>query len=248
MEGLAKITAKAYDKDDALQEGILILCKTQKEDKGWFLAEIDKIYSDEIVVSYYATPRPSLDNYEASSKEQRMEALGEACFRKTWYLRQGKNAGKATNKAPFPLNPELRLWTGKLPLTEREELILAIGITLDHKGLLSKGSLLVASQLDIGHEAAETVEDQEEQLADLRIANSLFCYAEATLCNCSRCKDKLTQTRNNTKKRKQDATPSQINRAASYQNKQRSYSDQAETQPDRMSTREEATPRAPLAT
>ena len=29
MEGLAKIIAKAYDKDDALQEGILILCKTQ---------------------------------------------------------------------------------------------------------------------------------------------------------------------------------------------------------------------------
>jgi hypothetical protein len=46
----------------------------------------------------------------------------------------------ATNKAPFPQNPELRLWKGKLLLTEREDLILAIGITLDHKGLLSKGS------------------------------------------------------------------------------------------------------------
>ncbi len=53
MEGLAKITAKAYDKDDALQEGILILCKTQKEDKAWYLAEIDKIYPDEIEVTYY---------------------------------------------------------------------------------------------------------------------------------------------------------------------------------------------------
>ena len=133
----------------------------------------------------------------------------------------------------------MRLWKGKLPLAECKDLILAIGITLDPKGLLSKGSLQLASQLDISHEAAETVEDQEEQLADLRIANSLFCYAEATLCNCSRCKDKLTQTRKNTKKRKQDATPSQINRAASYLNKQRSYRDQAETQPDRMSTREE---------
>ena len=207
MEGLVKIIAKAYDKDDALQEGILILCKTQKEDKGWYLAEIDKIYPDEIEVTYYATPRPSLDNYETSSKEQRMEALGEACFRKTWYIRQGKNAGMATNKAPFPQNPDLRLWKGKLQLTEREDLILAIGITLDHKGLLSKGSLQLASQLDISHEAAETVEDKEEQLADLRIANSLFCYAETMLCNCSRCRNKLTQTRNNTKKRKQRRDP-----------------------------------------
>ena len=207
MEGLVKIIAKAYDKDDALQEGILILCKTQKEDKGWYLAEIDKIYPDEIEVTYYATPRPGLDNYETSSKEQRMEALGEACFRKTWYIRQGKNAGMATNKAPFPQNPELRLWKGKLPLAECEDLILAIGITLDPKGLLSKGSLQLASQLDISHEAAETVEDKEEQLADLRLANSLFCYAEARLCNCSRCKSKLTQTRNNTKKRKQRRDP-----------------------------------------
>ncbi len=139
MEGLAEIIAKAYDKDDALQEGILILW-TQKEDKGWYLVEIDKIYPDEIEVTYYATPRPSLGDYETSPKEQRMEALGEACFfRKTWYIRQGKNAGMATNKAPFSRNPELRLWKGKLPLTEREDLILAIGITLDHKGLLSKG-------------------------------------------------------------------------------------------------------------
>ncbi len=137
-----------------------------------------------------------------------MEALGEACFRRTWYIRQGKNASMATNKAPFPLNPELRLWKGKLPLTEREDLILAIGITLDRKGLLSKGSLTLASQLDISHETAETVKDKEEQLADLRIANSLFCYAETMLCNCSRCRSKLTQTRNTTKKRKHDATPS----------------------------------------
>ncbi len=95
MEGLARINAIAYNKDDALQ------------DKGWYLAEIDKIYPGEIEVTYYATPRPSLDNYETSSNEQRMEALGEACFRKTLHIRQGKNAGMTTNKAPFSQNAEL---------------------------------------------------------------------------------------------------------------------------------------------
>jgi hypothetical protein len=51
--------------------------------------EIDKIYSDpdEIEVTYFSTPRPSLDNYETSSKDQRLETLSEACFRKTWYIR-----------------------------------------------------------------------------------------------------------------------------------------------------------------
>jgi hypothetical protein len=85
MEGLARSSAKAYSKSDPLQEGILILCKTEKNDKGWYLAEIDKIYPDEIEVTYFSTPGPSLENYETSSKDQRLETLSEACFRKTWY-------------------------------------------------------------------------------------------------------------------------------------------------------------------
>jgi hypothetical protein len=179
MEGLAKTNAKAYDKGDPLFEGDLILCKTDKQDKAWYLAEIDKIYPDEIEVTYYSTPRPNLENYETGSKDQRMETLAEARFRKTWYIRQGKNAGMGTCQPPFPNNPELRLWKGKLPLTEAEDLKLAIGITIDPRGFLSKSSLQLASQLDAGHEALETVEDKEERLADLRLANSLFCYAKA---------------------------------------------------------------------
>ena len=105
-------------------------------------------------LTYFSTPRPSLDNYESSSKDQRLETLSEACFRKTGFIRQGKNAGMGTCQAPFPNNPELRLWKGKLPLTEAEDLILAIGITIDPRGFLSKSSLQLASQLDAGHEAS----------------------------------------------------------------------------------------------
>jgi hypothetical protein len=107
-----------------------------------------------------------------------------------------------TRKAPFPQNPEQRLWNGKLPLAEAEDLILAVGITLDPTGLLSKGSLQLASNLDVGYEALETVEDKEEQLAELRIANALFCYAETKLCDCTRCRKTLTKKDNKTKKRK----------------------------------------------
>ena len=202
MEGLAKTNAKAYSKGEPLLEGDLILCKTEKQDKAWYLAEIDKIYPDEIEVTYYSTPRPNLESYETGSKEQRMETLAEARFRKTWYIRQGKNAGMGTRKAPFPQNPEQRLWNGKLPLAEAEDLILAVGITLDPTGLLSKGSLQLASNLDVGYEALETVEDKEEQLAELRLANALFCYAETKLCDCARCRKTLTKKDNKTKKRK----------------------------------------------
>ncbi len=46
----------------------------------------------------------------------------------------GKNVGKATLIAPFPRNPELRLWTGKLPKTELDDLILATDIILSPQG------------------------------------------------------------------------------------------------------------------
>jgi hypothetical protein len=102
MEGLVRSSAKVYSKSDPLQEGILILCKTEKNDKGWYLAEIDKIYPDEIEVTYFSTPRPGLDNYEASSKDQRLETLSEACFRKTWFIRQGKMREWVPVKPRFP--------------------------------------------------------------------------------------------------------------------------------------------------
>ncbi len=36
-----------------LQEEELILCTTNKDDKVWYLAEVHKIYPDEIEVIYY---------------------------------------------------------------------------------------------------------------------------------------------------------------------------------------------------
>ena len=103
---------KLHTKGAKLHEEDLILCKTDITDTEWYLAEISKIYSDEI----------------EQSIQQKSENLRSARFRKTWFIRDGKNAGKGTIKAPFPSNPELRLWTGRLPKSELNELILANSI------------------------------------------------------------------------------------------------------------------------
>ena len=92
--------------------------------------------------------------------------------------------------------------------------------------LLFKSSLQLASQLDAGHEALETVEDKEERLADLRLANSLFCYAEAKLCDCARCRKKLTHKDNKTKKRKQKRPDPVAKQGSILSKRQRSYRDQ----------------------
>jgi hypothetical protein len=176
-----------YNKQKPLQEEDIILCKTEKEDTSWFLAEVNRIFPDEVEVVYYTTPKPLMEGYSTATLHERIDDLLKARFRKTWYVYSGKNAGKGTLKPPFPYNPKLRLWTGKLPTSEIDDLVLATGMTLDPQGYLNKDSATIAGQLTIGHDSTATVDDEEEPLEQLRFANSLFTYAQCTLCECSRC-------------------------------------------------------------
>ncbi len=128
-----------------LQEEELILCKTEKGNQTWSLAEVHKIYPEEIEVIYYTTPWQQLEEYNSATPEQRQGHLSQYRFQKTWFIRTGTNAGKGTLMPPFPKNSLLRLWTGKLPMNEFEDLILAIGIKLDANGYLTKESRIIDS-------------------------------------------------------------------------------------------------------
>ena len=77
----------------------------------------------------------------------------KARFRKTWFVYAGKNAGKGTLKPPFPYNPKLRLWTGKLPANEVDDLVLATGMNLDPQGYFSRETAAIAVQLNIGYDS-----------------------------------------------------------------------------------------------
>jgi hypothetical protein len=171
-----------------LREEELILCKTDRADKAWSLAEVHKIYPDEIEVIYYTTPRKQLDDYETATHVLRQECLSQSRFRKTWFIRAGTNAGKGTLNPPFPSNPLLRLWTGKLPTNELDDLILATGIKLEPNGYLNEESRKIASHVTISHEAINTIEDEEDIRAQLLNSNAMYAYAELPLCNCRRCR------------------------------------------------------------
>ena len=73
-------------------------------------------------------------------------------------------------------------------MNEFEDLILATGIKLDVNGYLSKESRIIALQVVIPHEAINTVEDEQEIQAKLKISNAMFTYAELQACNCRRCR------------------------------------------------------------
>jgi len=170
-----------------IREEDLILCKTELTDTEWYLAEIDKIYANEIEVIYYTTPANTAENFIDQSIEQRYENLRTARFKKTWIIRDGKNAGKGTIKAPFPSNPELRVWKGRLPKSELQQLILTDNIILSPQGCLSKDSIDIAIKLAIPFGSIQTIEDEDEHLRSLQQANALFTYAERTMCTCAQC-------------------------------------------------------------
>ena len=143
---------------------------------------------------YYTTPRKQLDDYETATYGERQERLSQSRFRKTWFIRTGTNAGKGTLSPPFPKNPLVRLWTGKLPTNELDDLILATGIKLEPNGYLTEESRKIASNVKISHEAINTIEDEEGLQAQLQYSNAMFAYAELPLCNCRRCRKMWTKT------------------------------------------------------
>ena len=52
-----------------LHEEDLILCKTDLTDTEWYLAEINKIYSDEVEIIFFTTPIKVVENYIEQSME-----------------------------------------------------------------------------------------------------------------------------------------------------------------------------------
>ncbi len=53
-------------------------------DTEWYVAEINKIYSDETEIIYFTTPIKVVENFIEQSIEQKSENLRSARFRKTW--------------------------------------------------------------------------------------------------------------------------------------------------------------------
>jgi hypothetical protein len=47
-----------HTRKQPLREEDIILCKAEKDDTSWCLAEVNRIFPDEVEVVYYTTPKP----------------------------------------------------------------------------------------------------------------------------------------------------------------------------------------------
>ena len=174
-----------------LREGEIIITKDSHDSTEWYVAEIFKVLPTKIIVKYFATPTPQVENLEGASPEDIKKRLRQAHFRRTWFFRSGANVGKGTVNPPFPNNPDLRVWSGPLPNKELGAALLVRGVGLTAAGKLTSKSLELASQLSIPHAVTLTVEDEEtpetpETYLNLD-GNDFFELTTATACFCKSC-------------------------------------------------------------
>ena len=200
------IKPSKHSKNLELREGELLIMLDEDEDK-WYLAEITKKYQDRVQVNYYSTPTQMLDNYATSSPEKRRERISQAHFRKTWFVYAGKDAGKGTLQAPFPTNPETRVWEGSIPKEDYEKCLLIRNAHITASGKLHKETLDLVIKLKCSHGTTLTVQDKNpdstlsnlfttehfENLQVEQIEQQLFNYSQTTLCHCTECEKELTQ-------------------------------------------------------
>ncbi len=97
---------KPHVNGDEIREEDLILCKTELTDTKRYLAEINKIYSDETEFVYFTTPAKSAENYIDQSIDQRCEKSQKCTFQKNV---ETAKMPKGTLKVPFQSNPELQI-------------------------------------------------------------------------------------------------------------------------------------------
>ena len=126
----------------ALREGEMIICL---DHDNWYLAEVNAVYPDKARVRYYSTPTPPLDSYGDTLIPERVKRLQQVRFRKTWFFRDGPNAGKGTVSPPFPDNPDLRVWDGDIPASAYSKELLIRNVRLSGEGSLDSASVQLAA-------------------------------------------------------------------------------------------------------
>ena len=155
---------RRYKKDEGPPtEGEIIICNESPKEHGWFVAEVTRRKPNEVDIKYLSTFTPPLEDHDNETLDNKVERISKARFRRTWFIRQGKNAGKATIKPPYPNNEDLRAWTGRIPHNEMNESVLVRGVKISPEGQLSTETIKLAAELNTPHEKTEAIEDGKEK-------------------------------------------------------------------------------------
>jgi transposase InsO family protein len=174
-----------------LKEGELVITKDSPDSTDWYVAEVYKVLPDYVQVKYFSTRTPALEDLTDKRSEQRIQRLKQVHFRRTWFFRSGKNAGKGSVNPPYPNNEDLRVWEGPLPNNELSDVLLVRRVGLTAAGKLTNESLKLVAQLELPHAVTPTVEDEEVPKDPSTFytldTNHVFDVTTVRFCGCATC-------------------------------------------------------------
>jgi hypothetical protein len=133
----------------AFREGEFILTKDDKNATDWYCAEVSQVLPDRIKVNYYTTVAAPLEDYSTQTQSAKTKRLNDTSFLRTWCLRA--DGRKPTTLPPTGNRLIEDVYSGKIPLSETNQHVLARDVRLNAHGTLDAPSLRLAANLPLPH-------------------------------------------------------------------------------------------------
>jgi hypothetical protein len=130
-----------------LWEGEVVIVKDGLGADDWYCAQIIKVLPTHVIVHYYTTITPPLENYTMGSVKERETRISQATFLKTWCLNRGK--GPATTIPPDGIKKTHDIWSGKIKICDLQEYLLIRDVDLNAMGILTTATAALAATLKI---------------------------------------------------------------------------------------------------
>ena len=132
-----------------LREGEIVLLKDGSVATDWYCAQVLKVLPTHIVVQYYTTQCPPLEDYAKANHQTRKIAISTATFFKTWCLNKG--GGPITIIPPEGIRKIRDIRSGKIKICDLQENLLVRNVEVEPCGKLSEPTCKIASKLRYPH-------------------------------------------------------------------------------------------------
>ena len=133
-----------------LQVGEMVVMMDYPDAKDWYVAEVAQVLGDRFTVNGFTTTGTPLETYRTAGRKDRVRALQGISFHRTWCKDKGKGEGTVIPPAHLK-GREKYLWNWRIPIGEKDQLLLSRNVVLEVDGCLDKITKELAATLKYPH-------------------------------------------------------------------------------------------------